>query len=88
MVNFMVFMLREDVRSHKFFPAFYPPVLGFIMMLMLNQVVTELRQMKNSESYWQYFTNLWNLNDLIYLIANITVIVMNYLGKAYDIGNI
>ena len=80
MVNFMIFFLQEEIRQSTYFEQFYTPILGFVLTLLLNQFMTEYRQWKTSDTNMQYITNLWNLNDMIYLLLNFTVILMNILG--------
>ena len=36
----------------------------------------------------RYFTNYWNLIDLVYLTLNLYVIVSNFLGAFFDFGDI
>ena len=87
MVYFMIVFLREDVRQNTYFEEFYPPAIGFIVVLLANQIRTEWVQFLKSESKMRYFTNYWNLIDLVYLTLNLSIIVRNLLGAFFDIGD-
>ena len=77
MVNFMAFSLIDEEKG-DFSILFYDPIIGCNVMFIINQVLTEVVQFRNSKTNWAYFSDIWNLNDLVYLALNITLILANY----------
>ena len=60
--------------------AMYCPLFGYCAMFIINQAKTELIQWRNCETNSEYFTDYWNINDLVYLILNTLVLICNFLS--------
>ena len=62
----------------------YYPLYGYCFVFIVNQARCEWTQLKNSETLKDYFTDYWNMNDLIYLICNFIVMIANLFGYSRE----
>ena len=67
--------VEDEYRDgHRFI---YFPLIGAIIVFMINQIKQEYCQYKDSNSSWEYFTDIYNFNDNIYLLLNATTIIVH-----------
>ena len=85
MTNFLVLGLRSEHKETLFFNVFYYPIVGFTFVFIINQFSSEYVQWKNSESNMDYFSDYWNMNDLTYLLLNMTVLISNCTGVGVEL---
>ena len=78
MINWMVYALDDDSQNRPLLYHFvYFPLLGFCFMFIINQIICEYVQIREASSIREHFSNYWNMNDLCYLVLNITVMSCN-----------
>ena len=77
MLTWLVTALTSSNYDNPMSQALYFPLFGFCSIFIINQARCEFMQWKNSDTNMDYFEDYWNMNDLIYLILNMTIMVMN-----------
>ena len=77
MTNYLVFALKSNLYGTLAYQVFYFPLVGFNLVFICNQFSSEYMQWKNCENNLDYFTDYWNINDLIYLVINSVILFWN-----------
>ena len=72
-VNFMALTLHDGFEGTTTYYCVYFPLVGAIVVFISNQIAVELFQLRHRK-YSEYFSSLWNWNDLTYLVLNIMLL--------------
>ena len=77
MLSWLVMALSGQSNDDAVSQMSYYILFGFCSIYIMNQARCEIIQCYYCETYFDYFTDYWNVNDLIYLILNILIMAMN-----------
>lgn len=59
-------------------------MIGCLFVFMVNQILIEYQQLKKQPSVWYYYSDVFNLNDNVYLLMNLLTLILNgYYGHDY-----
>ena len=76
----MVYALQPGLEKTATYSAVYFPLVGCCSLFIFNQIKCEMIQWLNSDTNGDYFFDLWNINDLIYLSFNLGIMLANLFG--------
>ena len=77
MINTICFILQEDIHKWAYFNAVHRPLIGALVVFMVNQLLIEYHQLQKQPSIWSYYSDMYNINDSLYLVMNMATLIIN-----------